>query len=433
MSRTTARFGGYALLSVVGLLGGVALGRPELVAVAAPAVLILGFGLLGAQTPAPQVSISADRRRALEGELVDVEIVITAERAIPRLHLSIALPAGLTIDEEEAPTAVRAGGREIELLTPLVDGEVAVRLPVRCQRWGAYRRVGIELTASDFFGLFRYAAALSGVVSLKVFPAENLLARLLAPVETQLGLGELLSRRRGDGLEFAELRSYAPGDDRRRINWRASARGRGVWVNEHHPDRNGDVVLLIDSSRASRATDEEVLDLAVSAAASLASGHLGRRDRVGLIVLGGRLVWIRPRMASAQRYQILDVLTDSRRFRRPETAGAIRVPYRALPPQSLVVGVSPMLDQAVVAAFGDLRGRGFDMAIVEIASEELTPVPISEEGRLARRIWLLERDRVRRRFARSGVAFARWNPEDPFDYALGEVASLRRSMMRSRG
>jgi len=326
---------------------------------------------------------------------------------------------------------VQADGGAVELAVPMAGSEHRVRLPVRCERWGAYRRVGLRLESSDFFGLFRYQLAVSGVVPLKVFPGEKLLARLLQPVETQLGLGELLSRRRGDGLEFAELRPYAPGDDRRRINWRASARGRGAWVNEHHPDRNSDVVLLLDSSQASRATDEEVLDLAVSAAASLASQHLGRRDRVGLIVLGGRLVWLRPRMASAQRYQILDALSDTRRFRGPATATVTRVPYRALPPQSLIVAVSPLLDPAVVGALGDLRGRGFDMAIVEIASEELTPEPLGDAGRLARRIWLLERDRIRRRFARSGVAVARWDPGEPFDYAIGEVASQRQRLVRA--
>ena len=90
-----------------------------------------------------------------------------------------------------------------------------------------------------------------------------------------------------------------------------------------------------------------------------------------------------------------------------------------------------MLDPAVVAAFGDLRGRGFDLALVEIASEGLSPVTDSRAAQLARRIWLLERDRIRRRFAKAGVALARWDSEEPFDYAIGEVARLRRSMMRS--
>ena len=429
--RITARFGAYGLVAVVGVLGGLALGRPELVAVGTPALLILGFALLTTEPVAPRVAVSAARERVLEGEVVDLEITVSAQRPIPRLRVSIALPVGLAAMEGSTTVAVGEDGRSVEVSTPVSSNERRIVVPVECVRWGAYRRVGLRLQSTDFFGLFSFEMAASAIVPLKVFPAEKLLAQLLQPAETQLGLGELLSRRRGDGLEFAELRSYAVGDDRRRINWRASARGRGLWVNQHHPDRNSDVVLLIDSSRTSRATDEEVLDLAVSAAASLASGHLGRRDRVGLIVLGGRLVWMRPRMASAQRYQILDVLSESRRFRGTGANAALRVPYRAVPPQSLIVGVSPLLDPAVVAAFGDLRGRGFDLALVEIASEVLTPVPDSRAAQLARRIWLLERDRIRRRFAKAGVALARWDSEEPFDYAIGEVARLRRAMMRS--
>ena len=38
------------------------------------------------------------------------------------------------------------------------------------------------------------------------------------------GLGQHLSRSRGAGIEFAQYRAYAPGDEPRRIDWRLYAR-----------------------------------------------------------------------------------------------------------------------------------------------------------------------------------------------------------------
>jgi uncharacterized protein (DUF58 family) len=59
---------------------------------------------------------------------------------------------------------------------------------------------------------------------------------MLAPLETQVFIGNQVSRTRGDGIEFADIREWEPGDRRRRINWRASARRSELWVNEQHPD-----------------------------------------------------------------------------------------------------------------------------------------------------------------------------------------------------
>ena len=70
---------------------------------------------------------------------------------------------------------------------------------------------------------------------------------MLAPLETQVFVGNQVSRARGDGIEFADIREWAPGDRVRSINWRASARRGELWVNQQHPERNTDVVLFLDT------------------------------------------------------------------------------------------------------------------------------------------------------------------------------------------
>src|SRR4029078_7562865 len=84
-----------------------------------------------------------------------------------------------------------------------------------------------------------------------------------------------------------DLRDFVPGDRVRSINWRASARRQGLVVNERHPERNPDVVILVDSFVDLVAGDRSTLDDTVRAAATLASRYLERRDRVGLVGYGG--------------------------------------------------------------------------------------------------------------------------------------------------
>ena len=66
-------------------------------------------------------------------------------------------------------------------------------------------------------------------------------------METQAFAGSQVARSKGDGVEYADIRDFVPGDRVRSINWRASARRQGLVVNERHPERNTDVVLFVDS------------------------------------------------------------------------------------------------------------------------------------------------------------------------------------------
>ena len=65
--------------------------------------------------------------------------------------------------------------------------------------------------------------------------------------------------------------------------------------------------LLFDRGPGNR----DVVDRVVRGVASLASSHLGRHDRVGLVVLGGTVRWVTPRMGTIQRYRMLDALLET--------------------------------------------------------------------------------------------------------------------------
>src|SRR6266511_1305257 len=146
---------------------------------------------------------------------------------------------------------------------------------------------------------------------LRVYPREELLRRLVVPRETQVLAGNAVARSKGEGIEFADVRPFTPGDLVRRVNWRASARRDELWVNEAHPERNVDVILFVDSFAEARRGSEGTLDLAVRATSSLADAYLARRDRVGLVSFGGILRWLLPGMGTIQHYRILDALLDT--------------------------------------------------------------------------------------------------------------------------
>ena len=99
--------------------------------------------------------------------------------------------------------------------------------------------------------------------------------------------GNVRSRLIDRGLEFHSIREYVPGDERRRINWKATARSENVLINLQHAERCGDIVLIVDArtSVGNVIRTKEQLDGVVDAACSLSSQYLRQRDRVGLLVM----------------------------------------------------------------------------------------------------------------------------------------------------
>src|SRR5204862_185612 len=188
---------------------------------------------------------------------------------VERLDLVLPLPEGLEATRGRNPIGLR--------VRP--GAPRSLELSFRCARWGGYAIGEPLVRARDAFGLFSYEAKAPAVAPLRVYPRPPLLRELLAPLETQVFAGNRVARARGDGIEFADLRPFVAGDRIRRINWRASARRGELWVNDLHPERNADVVLLLDSFAEARNADESTLDRAVRAAFALAAKHLEEPDR----------------------------------------------------------------------------------------------------------------------------------------------------------
>lgn len=412
----------YVGLAGAGLLAALAAGRPELAAMAAPFVLLAAAGLLFAPEPSIAVRVELARDRAVQGEELAVRVILESSRTVQRLETLLLLPPGLSLAEGPNPAAIRLAAE-----TPRT-----LELRLRCERWGGFTVGETLLRARDAFGFHAWDLRLEAGHELKVFPREEALRALVRPRDTQVFAGDEVSRRRGEGIEFADLRPFVHGDPVRHVNWRASARRGRLWVNERHPERNTDVVLFLDTFTEARRGDEGTLDLAVSAAATLAGRYIGRRDRVGLVSFGGVLRWLQPGMGLVQLYRIVDALLDTEIWLNYAWKEIDVVPARTLPPQALVIALTPLLDERTVKALLDLRARGFDLAVVE-----LSPVPFARPGeseaeRLAFRLWRLRREALRSRYHAAGVAVVEWSEDVPLEQAVQEVTAFRRNARLAR-
>jgi uncharacterized protein (DUF58 family) len=411
----TPKLAGYASLGVLGLAAGLAFGRVELVALGAPFALAVAVGLALARPLDLAVAFEVERTRALEGDEIPAAITLRASAPVERLELALALPDGIVVQGDTSfGITLRAGE------------ERTVPVTLQAPRWGVYPLGRVGLAAFDRLGLFVDERELPPVAWLRVYPQPEQLRQIVRPHDTQPYVGNLVARSKGEGIEFADLRPYVRGDRVRRVNWRATARRGELVVNEQHPERNVAAVLMLDSFAEARLGGTGTLDLAVRATAGLAEAYVRRRDQVGLLSFGGTVNWLEPAMGLVQLYRIVEAVLDTEVTLSYVWRDLRRIPARALPPQALVLALTPLLDDRIVDALADVRGRGADVAVVEITPDTFVPAGGTQADAIAYRLWQLRRAAVRSRFLRLGVPLGRWRPGDPLDPVLEEVTAFRR-------
>jgi uncharacterized protein (DUF58 family) len=410
---TSRRLPAYATIAAAGLITGLALGRVEPIALAAPFLLTLVAAAAGHK---PQISIrvTLDRERAIEGDEVTATIELSSPDGVDNLELLVPLPPELSV-EDGAARALRLRAGEVR----------TIEVKVQCERWGAFSVGRVLFRARDTLGLRSWEGSAGEARPLRVFPSEETLRSLIPPLETQVFAGNQVSRARGEGIEFADLREWQPGDQLRRVNWRATALRGSLWVTEQNPERNTDVVLFLDTFAEVRAEGRSTNDRAVRAAATFAHGYLQRKDRVGLVTFGGFLSWLVPTSGMRQLYAIVDALITSQIVHSYALRGVDILPPRTLPPKALVLAITPLLDDRTAAALLDLRARGYDLIVVEVSPVELVaPAPGSSLD-LAHRLWRLSREALRWRYEQVGVPVVTWREDMPLAVPVEEVNAFR--------
>jgi uncharacterized protein (DUF58 family) len=127
--------------------------------------------------------------------------------------------------------------------------------------------------------------------------------------------GEYSSAFRGRGVEFAEVREYAPGDDIRTIDWNVTARLGSAYVKRFHEERELTVLFLVDlsGSTAFGSRRRTKAELAVEVAAVLALAAARGNDRIGLLTFSDRVDrFLEPARGRRQAFRLIGELLTER-------------------------------------------------------------------------------------------------------------------------
>lgn len=197
--------------------------------------------------------------------------------------------------------------------------------------------------------------------SVQVFPDLTVLSQdALALARSEDLAARRVQRVRSEGREFESLREYRPGDDRRSIDWKATARRGKPFVRLHQPERNQQVLLLLDCGRhmAGRVDGRRKLDHAVDATLRLARVALAQGDLVGVVAYGREVkAWLPPRKGTEQLRAIAQALYRvEATLEESDLGAAIDHAFARGSRRSLVVVLTDLLDpDAATGLLGRLR------------------------------------------------------------------------------
>uniref|UniRef100_UPI0025F64774 DUF58 domain-containing protein n=1 Tax=Novosphingobium sp. Chol11 TaxID=1385763 RepID=UPI0025F64774 len=123
--------------------------------------------------------------------------------------------------------------------------------------------------------------------------------------------GMVARRIRGEGTEFEALAEYEPGMDRRRIDWKSSARHARLYAKEFETERNNQMVFAFDCGQTmcepvdGRGGSAARIDRAITAALTTAWVALKAQDRIALYGFAARPQVLSPFVTEPRDFQRL--------------------------------------------------------------------------------------------------------------------------------
>lgn len=262
--------------------------------------------------------------------------------------------------------------------------------------------------------------------------------------------GQYESAFKGQGMEFAEVREYQPGDDIRAIDWNVSARFGRPYVKVFHEERELTVLLLLDLSGSHLFGTRRKFkrELLAETAGMLAFLAIRTNDKVGALLFSSRVEkFIPPKKGAAHVWRLIkEIFTYEPQEPTTSLEAALSYLNRVVKRHAIVFLISDCWDAGFERPLR-LTARKHDLTVIRISdpAEEKLPdvgriylcdpengrtVLINTSNRTLRRRWeAARRERLaalRSLFQRTGVDEVVLSTDGPVVEPLARLFDRRR-------
>lgn len=187
----------------------------------------------------------------------------------------------------------------------------------------------------------------------------------------------------GVSVEFADYREYSPGDDLKRLDWKAYARSDRFYIKRFEEDTNLRGTILLDASSSMKYGRGAMtkFDYASTLAASIAALCVKQRDAVGLAVFDdAERIFLRPVATQAQLHKIIELIEKTKPQRTTELGAVMHKVSEQIKSRGLVVVISDLLLDLDVfyKSLGRLQHQGHEILVFQVLDPEEIDLPFKD-------------------------------------------------------
>lgn len=173
---------------------------------------------------------------------------------------------------------------------------------------------GVDVLYPSSLGLWEFRRFKKITSTVKVFPNYAAMKQFsmftLSQRSNQMGIR--LKQKRGEGLEFHQLREFRQGDSLRQINWNSSAKFRKLISKDYQEETDQEIVFLLDCGRKMRSQDGDLshFDHALNGMLLMAYVALKQGDAIGCLSFSGTQRWQPPIKSIGNMPKLLNHVYD---------------------------------------------------------------------------------------------------------------------------
>lgn len=197
------------------------------------------------------------------------------------------------------------------------DKEISFHYTFVPKARGEYFFEDVFFQISSLFNLAGRKIEIPAKQSFQVFPSILQMKKyeLMVFQQQKVESGIKKIRRLGNNSEFEQIRNYVQGDEIKRINWKATSRGRELMVNQYQEEKSQHIYCIVDKSRNMQVEFDglSMLDYSINSTLVFSNITIKKGDKTGLITfsdkIGSQLV---AEKSNGQMKRILDILYNQK-------------------------------------------------------------------------------------------------------------------------